>query len=85
MTPSGVIKLCDFGLARFLHSKSNPLTPRVVTRWYRAPEILLDDPHYSYGADVWAVGCVFAEILTEGKNRFAGKNELDTLSLICQL
>lgn len=57
----------------------------MVTRWYRAPEILLEDANYTFGADIWAVGCVLAEILTEGKNIFAGKNDLDTLSLICQL
>ncbi len=84
MTPSGVVKLCDFGLARLVSTRNNqPLTPKVVTRWYRAPEILLEDSSYSYGADVWAVGCVLAEVLTEGKNMFSGKNEIDTLSMIC--
>ena len=56
-----------------------------MTRWYRAPEILLEDSAYSYQADIWAAGCVLVEILTEGKNLFAGKSDLETLSLICQL
>jgi len=61
-----------------------PLTPKVITRWYRAPEILLEDNSYSYQADIWATGCVLIEILTEGKNVFTGKNESETLAQICQ-
>lgn len=56
-----------------------------MTRWYRAPEVLLEDSAYSFGVDVWAVGCVLAEILTQGKNMFPGKSDLETLSLICQM
>jgi serine/threonine protein kinase len=81
----GTLKLCDFGLARFVVRTEKPLalTPRVVTRWYRAPELLLDDKFYSYGVDVWSCGCVLAEILSEGKPIFSGKDEDDTLRLIC--
>ncbi len=79
LSPDGVVKICDFGLARQLWSKPLALTPKVVTRWYRAPEILLEDNLYSFGVDVWAVGCVIAEVLSEGKFIFPGKTELETL------
>mgnify|MGYP002636163408 CR=1 FL=1 len=81
----GTLKLCDFGLARLVQKTTLPqaLTPRVVTRWYRAPELLIDDKYYSFGVDVWSAGCVLAEILSEGKPLFNGKDEDDTLRLIC--
>ena len=41
----------------------NTLTHEVETLWYRAPEILLGEKHYSLTVDVWSIGCVFAEIL----------------------
>ena len=53
-----------------------------MTRWYRAPELLLNDNYYSYSIDVWAVGCVLAEILSNGVPIFDGKNEFDTMNLI---
>ena len=61
------LKVCDFGLATIVNSKINfnyELTPYVVTRWFRAPEILLtyNDKGYSSKIDMWAVGCIFAEM-----------------------
>lgn len=66
VAPDGTLKLCDFGLSRIVSkfSKQKPLTPRVVTRWYRAPELLLGDNYYLYGIDLWSAGCVLAEILS---------------------
>ena len=57
----GVVKLCDFGLARFIETSGNVktntnMTTRVVTRWYRAPELLLGDTHYKDKIDIWSVG-----------------------------
>ena len=63
--------MADFGLAREVYGESKsgvsqmPLTSRVVTRFYRAPEIALMDAHYSFVSDVWSIGCVFAEILSK--------------------
>ena len=58
----GIVKLADFGLAREVR-RQEPLTTRLVTRWYRAPEISLQEKYYSFQSDVWSVGCVFAEMV----------------------
>ena len=83
----GVVKLCDFGLARFIENSSvirnKPnMTTRVVTRWYRAPELLLGDTHYKDKIDIWSAGCVFAELLTESRPPFKGDSDEETLKLI---
>jgi len=57
------------------------LTEYVSTRWYRAPELLVSHTFYSTGIDIWAVGCIFVELLT-GKALFNGKNDYDMLRLI---
>ena len=60
------VKICDFGLARHLDccsAEGNVLTEGVATRWYRAPEVLLGSNQYDEKADMWSVGCVFAEML----------------------
>jgi serine/threonine protein kinase len=87
VSPDGTLKICDFGLARIVAKSARPLqlTPRVVTRWYRAPELLLDDKFYSFGVDVWSAGCVLAEILAQGRPLFSGKDEDDTLRMICNM
>ncbi|XP_022943074.1 mitogen-activated protein kinase homolog NTF3-like [Cucurbita moschata] len=56
------MKICDFGLARTSKDKDQVMTEYVVTRWYRAPELLLSCD-YGTSIDVWSVGCIFAEIL----------------------
>lgn len=62
----GVIKIADFGLARIYQAPLKPLAENgvVVTIWYRAPELLLGAKHYTSAVDMWAVGCIFAELLT---------------------
>ncbi|GMH38202.1 hypothetical protein BSKO_06086 [Bryopsis sp. KO-2023] len=82
-TDDGVVKLCDFGLARFLPSKAAPLTPQVFTLWYRGPELLLGCCEYGTALDMWAVGCIFAELL-RGKPLFPGKTEFECLRMMCQ-
>jgi cyclin-dependent kinase-like len=55
--------VCDFGFARSLIKEPNVLyTEYVSTRWYRAPELLVGDANYSKAVDVWAIGCIFAEL-----------------------
>lgn len=86
---NGVLKLTDFGLARKIsmlnHNNATAYTPKLVTLWYRAPEVLLQIGKYSWHCDVWAIGCVFAEVLNGGKPLFPGKSELNQFELICEL
>ena len=56
----GMLKLADFGLAREYTQPAKPMTPVVVTLWYRAPELLLGEKKYGPPIDMWAVGCVMA-------------------------
>nr|CAD7256392.1 unnamed protein product [Timema shepardi] len=80
LTAHGVVKLCDFGFARMLSPGEN-YTDYVATRWYRAPELLVGDTLYGPPVDVWAVGCVFAE-LVQGQALWPGKSDVDQLYLI---
>ncbi|KAB2614418.1 cyclin-dependent kinase E-1-like [Pyrus ussuriensis x Pyrus communis] len=62
----GIVKIADFGLARIYQAPLKSLSENgvVVTIWYRAPELLLGAKHYTSAVDMWAVGCIFAELLT---------------------
>jgi len=71
----GLLKIADFGLAR-VYMPNLPATPRVVTLWYRAPELLLGMKTYNETLDLWSAGCFFAELLT-GKPMFPGQNEIE--------
>jgi len=81
ITKHSVIKLCDFGFARLLTGPSDYYTDYVATRWYRSPELLVGDTQYGPPVDVWAVGCVFAELLS-GVPLWPGKSDVDQLYLI---
>uniref|UniRef100_A0A8C1Z755 mitogen-activated protein kinase n=1 Tax=Cyprinus carpio TaxID=7962 RepID=A0A8C1Z755_CYPCA len=81
ITKHQVIKLCDFGFARILTGPCDYYTDYVATRWYRAPELLVGDTQYGPPVDVWAVGCVFAELLS-GAPLWPGKSDVDQLYLI---
>jgi len=79
----GQFKLADFGLAR-IHGSPNPrLTHVVVTRWYRAPELLFGARQYGAAIDIWAVGCVFAELLRR-EPYLPGDSDIDQLTRIFQ-
>jgi cyclin-dependent kinase 8/11 len=61
-----IFSLADLGLARLFQSPLNPLfhgDKVVVTIWYRSPELLLGSRHYTKAIDIWAIGCIFAELL----------------------
>ncbi|KAF2316049.1 hypothetical protein GH714_040844 [Hevea brasiliensis] len=74
----GLLKVGDFGLANFCNSgHRQPLTSRVVTLWYRPPELLLGSTDYGASVDLWSVGCVFAELLL-GKPVLQGRTEYFT-------
>ncbi|XP_026499923.2 serine/threonine-protein kinase MAK [Vanessa tameamea] len=72
-----LVKIADLGLAREVRSRP-PYTDYVSTRWYRAPEVLLHDTHYGAPIDLWAVGCIMAELYT-CRPLFPGNSEIDQL------
>ncbi|XP_053467390.1 serine/threonine-protein kinase MAK isoform X4 [Ictalurus furcatus] len=78
-----LVKIADFGLAREIRSRP-PYTDYVSTRWYRAPEVLLRSSVYSSPIDMWAVGCIMAELYTL-RPLFPGNSEVDELFKICQV
>ncbi|KAA8516085.1 hypothetical protein F0562_019264 [Nyssa sinensis] len=77
------LKIADFGLARTT-SETDFMTEYVVTRWYRAPELLLNCSEYTAAIDIWSVGCIFGEIMTR-KPLFPGKDYVHQLKLITEL
>lgn len=78
ISSNNVLKLCDFGFARTLAGPGAKYTDYVATRWYRAPELLVGDTEYGKGVDIWAIGCIFAEVLT-GNPLFPGDTDIDQL------
>ncbi|MCH90952.1 putative serine/threonine-protein kinase, partial [Trifolium medium] len=73
---NGVLKIADFGLANVFDSHHNiPLTSRVVTLWYRPPELLLGANHYGVAVDLWSTGCILGELYT-GRPILPGKTEV---------
>eukprot|EP01029_Cantina_marsupialis_P019834 TRINITY_DN4613_c0_g1_i2.p1 TRINITY_DN4613_c0_g1~~TRINITY_DN4613_c0_g1_i2.p1 ORF type:complete len:356 (-),score=95.88 TRINITY_DN4613_c0_g1_i2:251-1318(-) len=75
------LTICDFGLARGTGEHEGPLTEYVVTRWYRAPELLVDNKKYDNKVDVWSVGCIFGELIRR-KPLFRGDNYKHQLELL---
>ncbi|KAH9304399.1 hypothetical protein KI387_008803, partial [Taxus chinensis] len=81
LVTNDTIKIADFGLAREVLSHP-PYTDYVSTRWYRAPEVLLQSPTYTTAIDMWAVGAILAELFTL-QPLFPGESELDEIYKIC--
>jgi serine/threonine protein kinase len=79
---SDTLKLADFGLAREIRSQP-PYTDYVSTRWYRAPELILRATSYSSPVDIFAAGCILAELYIM-RPLFPGTSEIDQLIKICQ-
>ncbi|KAM7261084.1 hypothetical protein ACFE04_026559 [Oxalis oulophora] len=77
------LKIGDFGLARTT-SETDFMTEYVVTRWYRAPELLLNCSEYTAAIDIWSVGCILGEIMTR-EPLFPGKDYVHQLRLITEL
>ncbi|XP_071592259.1 cyclin-dependent kinase 13 isoform X7 [Heliangelus exortis] len=81
----GQIKLADFGLARLYNSEeSRPYTNKVITLWYRPPELLLGEERYTPAIDVWSCGCILGELFTK-KPIFQANQELAQLELISRI
>lgn len=79
----GCLKIGDFGLAKFFGSPNRMYTHQVVTLWYRCPELLFGARQYSTGVDIWAVGCILAELLLR-LPFLPGQSDLDQLTKIFQ-
>jgi len=82
LTAKGVLKLADFGMAR--EYSSRPLTPGVVTIWYRAPELLLGTKYYTPSVDMWSAGLILAELLLSAPC-LTGETPVEQLALIVKL
>ncbi|KAI4877482.1 hypothetical protein NFI96_026949 [Prochilodus magdalenae] len=79
-----LLKIGDFGLARIVdphYSHKGYLSEGMVTKWYRSPRLLLSPNNYTKAIDMWAAGCILAEMLT-GRTLFAGAHELEQMQLI---
>ncbi len=84
MTDEGAVKIADFGLARFFGLPLKPMTPKVVTLWYRSPELLLNAKHQSTAIDMWSAGCILGELLAH-KPLLPGRSEINQIELIVDL
>ncbi|XP_040931064.1 probable serine/threonine-protein kinase At1g54610 isoform X4 [Gossypium hirsutum] len=81
----GVLKIADFGLATFFDpNRKHLMTSRVVTLWYRAPELLLGATDYGVGVDLWSAGCILAELFA-GRPVMPGRTEVEQLHKIYKL
>jgi cyclin-dependent kinase 9 len=78
ITKQGILKLADFGLARAIsinkNGQPNRYTNRVVTLWYRPPELLLGERNYGPAVDTWGAGCIMAEMWTRSPIMSGGNN-----------
>lgn len=81
ITKNGVLKLADFGLSRKITER---MTPSAVTRWYRAPEMLLGQSQYSFSGDIWSVGVIMAELFLRVPF-FAAETDFQQLETICRI
>ncbi|KAI9184890.1 hypothetical protein LWI28_002203 [Acer negundo] len=82
---NGILKIADFGLASFYDPHQiQPLTSRVVTLWYRPPELLLGATYYGTAVDLWSTGCILAELYA-GKPIMPGRTEVEQLHKIFKL
>jgi CTD kinase subunit alpha len=86
LNSAGNLKLADFGLARHYHKRRDNLdyTNRVITLWYRPPELLLGATAYGPAVDIWSIGCIMLEMVTK-KPLFPGTDEIDQLTRIWEI
>jgi cyclin-dependent kinase 7 len=77
----GFLKIADFGISRDFGFPIGCMTNQVITRWYKSPELLFGSKTYSFGVDIWALGCVFAEMLLRTPY-LPGNSDVHQLDLI---
>ena len=75
------VKIGDFGFSRKLSIPTRRYTREVSTLWYRAPELLLGSPLYSFGIDIWGIGCILAELVMK-EPLFEGNSEIEELKMM---
>ncbi|XP_022920833.1 cyclin-dependent kinase 20-like isoform X2 [Onthophagus taurus] len=83
ISKDGVLKIADLGLARIYakNQSDRQYSHQVATRWYRAPELLYGSRNYNMGVDVWAIGCIVAEMLIR-KPLFPGETDIEQLAIV---
>ena len=82
ISAEGRLKIADFGLSRISEGREGrQYSHQVATRWYRAPELLYGSRSYTEGVDLWAVGCIFGELLNNCP-LFPGENDIDQLGIV---
>jgi len=84
MNDKGCVKIADFGLARKYELPVRPMTPTVVTLWYRAPELLFGSKTHTTAIDIWSAGCILGELL-DHKPLLPGRSEIHQIDLILDL
>ena len=84
LSESDCIKVCDFGQAKSIPPYQSTLSTSISTIWYRAPEVMRGDRHYSFAVDLWAIGTIFAEMVL-GCPLFKANHEIGMLVGIMQL
>ncbi|KAG5666400.1 hypothetical protein PVAND_014429 [Polypedilum vanderplanki] len=84
MNNRGEVKLADFGLARDAEDRERPYTNKVITLWFRPPELLLGEEKYGPSIDIWSVGCILGELFAK-KTLFQGSSEPLQLEIISRL
>ena len=80
----GILKIADFGLARFISSPGRTMTKNVISDWYRPPEIFFGAKLYSFSIDVWSAGCILGEMVLR-EPLFADNSEIGILTKIFSL
>jgi serine/threonine protein kinase len=61
------------------------MTKKVVTLWYRPPELLIESRNYTKSIDAWSVGCILGELLKNGVPMFQGNTEIEQFRVICEV
>ncbi|KAJ1414127.1 kinase-like domain-containing protein [Ochromonadaceae sp. CCMP2298] len=81
---TGTLKIADFGLARAISPYNRPLTIEVITRWYRAPEVLMGHSYYEHSVDIWSAACIICE-MSNRSVLFKGYSDIDQIHSIFRL